>query len=132
MDEKLWSEAEKLASRQYTIEVGIDTLSDGNRVHFARVLELPGCMAQGETSEQLYKELNAARHEYIYNLLVDRIDVPNPIVATVTTGVMMPKGDEVVPVFFAGKSLEEQIDTVIEPEAREMRVRLVPLKGQTG
>lgn len=128
MNEELWKKAGELASNPYTIEVGFDTLSDGSRVHFARVFELPGCMAQGETSEQLYKELSDAKHEYIYNLLVDGFDVPGPIVATYTTGVVSVEGDKFGPVFIQGKTLEDKIDVVIEPDEREMRVILVPLE----
>lgn len=84
-DARLWQQAEELAARNYELMISIDTLSDGETVYVVSNPELPGCMAHGQTLGQAMRELTESRIAYIYYLLVDGVDVPEPSGATTTT-----------------------------------------------
>lgn len=78
MNEDLWTQAEKLALRPYSIEIARDRLTDGTIIYVAQNPELPGCKSQGEALEEAVDNLSAARIDYIYSLLEDQLDVPLP------------------------------------------------------
>jgi len=86
MNNDLWIRAEQLANRQYTTEVLTETLSDGQIVYLARNPELPNCIAQENSVEKAISELDDARVDFIYFLLVDQFPVPDPIVVSTGTG----------------------------------------------
>lgn len=87
MSNNLQKKAEELASRKYTVIVEEDQISDVKRVFLARTPELPGCKAYGLTDSDAKKKLAEVRVEYIYSLLEDRINVPDPMpIVTVTEG----------------------------------------------
>jgi len=65
----------------YHIEIIRDTNSD-NPGWVASVKELPGCMAQGDTFEELDEMIASAMSDWIETALEEGMDVP------------MPKGDE--------------------------------------
>lgn len=69
--------AREFASRPYSVRVSKDMIGK-QQVFMAENLELPGCMAQGETIKQAIQELEEARFEYILSLLDDGRDVPLP------------------------------------------------------
>lgn len=86
LNEQLWAEAEKLASRDYDVDTFRDTLTNGEIVILAKHPELPSCMAHGSTQDEALSNLKEARTEYIYSLLIDGLPVPYPrIIATTTT-----------------------------------------------
>lgn len=74
----LWSQASKLAARDYRVEYEWDELLDGSPVVMASNPALPGCMAQGATEDEARRELSEARQEYVYSLLEDGEQVPEP------------------------------------------------------
>lgn len=74
----LWQRAEELAARNYELITSVDTLSTGEKVYVVINPELPGCLAHGQTLSQAMRELVEARTAYIYYLLVDNLDVPEP------------------------------------------------------
>ncbi|MDE0608444.1 MAG: type II toxin-antitoxin system HicB family antitoxin [Anaerolineaceae bacterium] len=74
----LWSQAGKLAARDYRVEYEWDELLDGSPVVMASNPALPGCMAQGATEDEARRELSEARQEYVYALLEDGEQVPEP------------------------------------------------------
>lgn len=84
-DAHLWEQAEALAARNYELVISIDTLSNGETVYVVSNPELPGCLAHGQTLSQAMRELVEARTAYIYYLLVDGVDVPEPSGTTTTT-----------------------------------------------
>jgi predicted RNase H-like HicB family nuclease len=77
--------AEELANRPYSIEIRRDETTNGEPVYLARVLELEGCLAQGETEELAEQDLNAAKIDFIESLLNDGLPVPQPAPFTVST-----------------------------------------------
>jgi len=79
MNRKRLKEAEKYASRNYSIIMSRDNLSDGSVVFMARHPELEGCKAQGATPMESVTSLRDARIDYIYFLLEDKIEIPAPI-----------------------------------------------------
>ncbi len=87
MNEQLWTEAEKLASRDYDVETFRDTLTNGEVIILAQHPELPGCIAHGATLEQALSNLREARTEYIYSLLTDKLAVPYPRAEATSTTV---------------------------------------------
>lgn len=75
---ELWLRASKLAARDYRVEYEWDELLDGSPIVMASNPALPGCMAQGATEEEARRELSEARQEYVYSLLEDGEQVPEP------------------------------------------------------
>jgi predicted RNase H-like HicB family nuclease len=72
------AKAEELARRPYLIMTSIEETTDGQPIHFARVLELDGCFGQGETREQALEDLRLAMVDFIQSLLEDGLSVPEP------------------------------------------------------
>ena len=91
MDEELWIAAQKLAAQPYDVEFEKETFSDGTIVYLALNPELPGCMAQGATQSEAEFNLSEARADYIYALLMENLDVPEPTVRrTITAQSLTP------------------------------------------
>ena len=64
--------------RQYPVVIGVETDADG-REHFAAwLLDLPGCIAQGETREDATARLEAIKPAYIATLLELGTAIPEP------------------------------------------------------
>jgi len=78
MNDKLMQKARELAARNYNLSIFNDAEVDGQPVFLAKNNELYGCMAQGSTLEEAIENLKDARIDYIYSLLVDGLDVPDP------------------------------------------------------
>jgi len=70
--------AAKLAERAYSVQVVTDETTDGMPIYLARIAELDGCMAQGETIEQALENLRGAKIDFIASLLEDGLPVPCP------------------------------------------------------
>lgn len=68
---------EEYLSLPYTIEVQKDT-TDGYTAYVARVVELPGCMTQAETFEELGEMIQDAMRAWIEVALEEGIPVPEP------------------------------------------------------
>ncbi len=60
------------------IKVTEDSTTSGRAVFVARVLELDGCLGQGDTKEEALDNARAAMVDYIYSLLEDGLPVPPP------------------------------------------------------
>ncbi|MBA3870370.1 MAG: type II toxin-antitoxin system HicB family antitoxin [Anaerolineae bacterium] len=84
MNEQLLERAKQLASRNYSITIESDVLSDGKPVFIARNPELEGCKSQGHTPDEAKTNLDLARIDYIYSLLEDGITPPEPIASNET------------------------------------------------
>ena len=78
INNELWETAEKLADRNYAVEIFEDTLSDGQTAYLASNPELNGCMAQGDSEAEARHELRLARINFIYFRLVDGKSIPSP------------------------------------------------------
>lgn len=78
IDEELWSQAEKLAARDYRVEFSPETLDDGSEGVLAENPEMPGCMASGRTRDEAQAALARERHVFIYSLLEAGKPVPEP------------------------------------------------------
>lgn len=78
MNEALMQRARELAARNYNLSIFNDEELDGQPVFLAKNHELYGCMAQGSTLDEAIENLKDARIDYIYSLLLDGLDVPNP------------------------------------------------------
>ena len=76
--EDLWQQAGTMAERPYSVEAQEAQLLDRSIVVFVRNPALAGCMAQGDTLEEALAELQEARQEYLYTLLENGRDMPEP------------------------------------------------------
>jgi predicted RNase H-like HicB family nuclease len=115
VNEKLWERAERLAARNYDVEVLQDETTDGQLIFMARNPELPGCKAQGATIEEALSNLSEARSDYIYSLLEDGLSVPDPApIATSTSSCVV----ETLTVEFADVSEKD-----VQPEGQELLYR---------
>lgn len=112
--------AEKLAEAGYTTKIALDETTSGRPVWFVTVLELPGCMAQGETPIEALENLRQARIEYILSLLEDNLPVPaatrTAVSSTSRSG--MPAGGEVDEYTPAARESERERAKVDEPAYR--------------
>ena len=61
MKKKILKKARKLAARPYEVQFVPDFDTDGNPVFFARIPEMPGCVAHGDTIEEARNGLNWLR-----------------------------------------------------------------------
>ncbi len=83
-DAALWERALALAYRPYQIDVFEDELSTGGKVFVAQHPELPGCHAQGYTPFEAVNDLAFCRADYLYHLLANQLDIPEPVQASTT------------------------------------------------
>lgn len=86
MNHELWEQAERLAAQNYAVQVWRDEIDDEQVSYVASNPELPGCKAHGDTVEEAKANLQDARIDYIYYLLVDKLPVPKPVLLTSLTG----------------------------------------------
>ena len=68
----------EILRKQYPAVIGVETDADG-REHFAAwLLDLPGCVAQGETREEATARLEAIKSAYLATLLDLGTEIPEP------------------------------------------------------
>ena len=78
MKKKLLKRAKKLAARPYQVHIIPDFDTDGNQVLFARIPEMPGCVAHGDSIEEVKEWLELAKIDFIYFYLEDGLMPPEP------------------------------------------------------
>lgn len=78
MNKKLLKKAKKLAARHYNVQYVPDVDTDGNSVVFARIPEMPGCVAHGDTVEEAMEWIELAKIDFIYFYLEDGMMPPEP------------------------------------------------------
>ncbi|MCY4463991.1 MAG: type II toxin-antitoxin system HicB family antitoxin [Chloroflexi bacterium] len=77
MNQALLACAEALAARTYNLQF-IRDWDGGKPYFFVEVLEMPGCHSDGETIEEARENVQSALVDYIYFLLEDGMDIPEP------------------------------------------------------
>lgn len=81
------NKAEQLASRPYVIEAQPSETTDGAPSWVAYVMELNGCIGQGETKEEAIADVKLAMVDFIETMLEYEMHVPAPKqTPTVSTG----------------------------------------------
>ena len=78
INQAIWDRAEELAAQEWEFSVVKEELSDGSPVYLARNLELPGCLAQGDTPEEALVELKEATCVYLAAYLHHQLPSPTP------------------------------------------------------
>ncbi len=73
-----WRKAKELATRPYQIDYFAERDDDGKPYYFVEVLEMPGCHSDGETIEEARENVQSALVDFIYFLLEDGVDIPEP------------------------------------------------------
>lgn len=86
MSENFDQKARALAAQPYHIVYSQEEIEGGKLVYFLSYLELPGCVAQGDTLEEAKAELEEVAYEYILGYLEDGIPVPAPYSTSQTAG----------------------------------------------
>lgn len=66
-------------SLPYSVEVRELHEDDGAVSYFAKVVELPGCMTEGDTIEELWEMVADAKRMWIETALEDEATVPEPV-----------------------------------------------------
>ncbi len=91
MSTNLKMKARKLSKQPYHIVVTNESTPEES-IFFVSYLEMPGCMAQGESLSEALQELEEAKYEYILNYLQHKVPVPKPYGTTLATtgGVSFP------------------------------------------
>lgn len=85
-NETLKIKAKELAIRRYTTIVFRDETTDDEPIYVAIIPELEGCSASGDTPQEASENLKSAKEDFIYFLLEDGLDVPEPqLIGTHTT-----------------------------------------------
>ncbi len=85
MSESLEEQARKLAARPYHIVISREEIEAEKSVYFLSYIEMPGCVAQGDTLDQAVAELEEVTYEYILGYLQDGVPVPDPYATSHTT-----------------------------------------------
>ena len=85
MNQVLLARAEELAARTYNLQFIRDWDDDGKPYFFVEVLEMPGCHSDGETIEEARENVQSALVDFIYFLLEDGMDIPEPQFGNRTT-----------------------------------------------
>jgi predicted RNase H-like HicB family nuclease len=120
----LWNEAEIRAKALYDIIFDEDILS-GELIYMARHPELPGCKAHGATQNEASQNLEEARIDYIYALLVQGLPIPEPSAyqqtQTYTAGVENATNQINFP-FQPEENSEVISDEDIKPAHRQTRI----------
>lgn len=78
INEQLWARAERLAAQRYAIILERDWVADNTPVVLLRHPELPAVKAYGHDEDEAKRNLDDARVDYIYTLLVEELPVPMP------------------------------------------------------
>lgn len=78
MDNQTLLKAKELANRPYQIHIFLDETTDDEPIYVAIIPELPGCVAHGDTPEEAKQNIITAKEDFIYFLLEDGLDVPEP------------------------------------------------------
>jgi predicted RNase H-like HicB family nuclease len=68
----------EILRKGYLSVVGIERDAEGKEHFAAWLLDLPGCVAQGETREQARERLDAIKPPYIAKLLELNVTIPEP------------------------------------------------------
>ena len=76
-NEKIAMKVEDYLKLPYTIKVTRDE-SDGYTGWFAKVEELPGCMTQADTFDELGEMIEDAKRAWIESALEDGVEIPLP------------------------------------------------------
>jgi len=76
-------EARKYLDLPNSVVVRTDETVGGNRTYIARIRELQGCLAQGDSVSEAMREVREALVDYVATLLEDGLPVPLPA-STVT------------------------------------------------
>jgi predicted RNase H-like HicB family nuclease len=137
---ELWTKAQHLAGRGYTTTISEDTLSDGTKVYLTEHPELEGCMTQGDSVDQALNDLKQVTVDFIYYLLEDGLEVPNPISSQTITGgsgskaklvdlgpivTFTPKDEEL-----SRAEVEEIFDEIVQPEHRKTIMQFSVVEGK--
>jgi predicted RNase H-like HicB family nuclease len=136
MNKELWAKAQDLARQTYDVEFEKDTFSDGTIVYLALNPELPGCMAQGATQVEAEYNLSEARADYIYALLTEGLEIPEPTARqTVTAQTLTPLLEEQLSTKILNfvyepsePDFESIVEDIIEPKDRE-KAQSIGLRG---
>lgn len=79
LDQTRWQEAKKLAARPYQLHFFPDESTVGETGYYVRVPEMPGCVSDGATVEEARNNIQDALVDFIYFLLEDGMEVPEPM-----------------------------------------------------
>lgn len=125
MTNTLEQRAEELSQRPYRVKLEKDEIADGEFVFLARVVEMPTCMAQGSTAVEAEGELREVMFEFIFSLLEDGEEVPEPRSPhAITTGGVEPETTIVGTVYGVGGFTDDLSDAT-RPKGRESLGELV-------
>ena len=78
MTNNLRNQATELAKRHYRTIGFRDETTDGEPIYVAINPELEGCVAQGETMDEAYRNLAEVRLDCIQHLLEHGLSIPEP------------------------------------------------------
>ena len=93
MSAKQTRQAEELAALPHQVHCFPDKTTDGDPCYVAIVPELPGCVSGGETVDEARTSVQEAKIDFIYFMLEDGLDVPQPRLLGSHTRFEMPGPD---------------------------------------
>lgn len=79
MSRDLRKQAKELAAKKYATFVFRDMTTTDEPIYVACNPELEGCCTQGETVQEARENLDLFRVDYIYHLLQNQLEVPEPL-----------------------------------------------------
>ena len=78
MSARPFHEAEQIAASGYQLQVEREDAHDGQPIYIAYVLEIPECVAQGNSPEQAMAELRILMVDVIAYMLESGLEAPSP------------------------------------------------------
>ena len=78
IDALLYEQAERLSNQEWLYITYIYKSPSLGEMYKAENINLPGCKAWGKTSKLALEKLDSARVDYIYSMLLDGLDIPDP------------------------------------------------------
>ncbi len=78
IDALLYEQAERLSNQEWRYVVYSYRSPSLGKMYNAENIDLPGCKAQGPSVKEALVNLDSARTDYIYSMLLDGLDIPDP------------------------------------------------------
>lgn len=72
------TKVQEILSREYPIALALEKTATGRELYAAYLLDLPGCIAQGDSEQEAIERLNAVKVAYIRRLMDLKVDIPRP------------------------------------------------------
>ena len=72
------TKVQEILSRNYPVALTLEKTATGRELYAAYLLDLPGCLAQGDSEKQALERLETLKVTYIQRLVELNVAIPSP------------------------------------------------------